>query len=110
MPGAMAWRMNPGMDPEALDDPAIAAPAWVRFRRMFKAWSWFTFAVVTLILAWFVVTRGFESVHFYLAMAAGVGLTMLLGGALMGLMFLSSAAGHDEAVRDYSPEDGDSVG
>lgn len=102
--------MNPGMDPAALDDPAIAAPAWVRFRRMFKAWSWFTFAVVTLILVWFVVTRGIESVHFYLAMAAGVGLTMLLGGALMGLMFLSSAAGHDEAVRDYSPEDGDSAG
>lgn len=102
--------MGTRMDPLLPDQPVTAAPAWARFRRIFIAWSWFTFAVVALILTWFVVTKGFESIHFYLAMAVGVGLTMELGGALMGLMFLSSAAGHDEAVRDYSPDGTDSAG
>ena len=93
------------MDRSPLDNPDIAAHAWGRFRRMFKAWSWFTLAVVIGILGWFVVTSGFESIHFYLAMAAGVGLTMELGGALMGLVFMSSGSGHDEAVRDFEPDE-----
>ncbi len=98
------------MDRSALDDPATAAHAWTRFRRFLKAWSLFTLVVVAGVLSWLVVSRGVESVHLYLAMAIGVGLTMELGGALMGLAFLSSGTGHDEAVRDFDPGDQDSAG
>ena len=40
------------------------------------------------------------SVHFYIAVALGIGFTMLLTSALMGLVFLSSGTGHDESVED----------
>jgi uncharacterized membrane protein len=92
------------MDRSPLDDPATAAHAWARFRRMFKAWSLFTLAVVIAVLGWLAASRGVESVHLYLAVALGVGVTMELAGALMGLAFLSSGTGHDEAVRDFDPD------
>lgn len=38
------------------------------------------------------------SVHFYIAVALGIGATMMLGGALMGLAFLSSGTGHDNSI------------
>jgi hypothetical protein len=110
LPGVAPGRMKEAMDPSPLDDPATDAHAWSRFRRMFKAWSLFTLTVVIAVLGWLVASRGVESVHVYLAMALGVGVTMELAGALMGLAFLSSGTGHDEAVRDYSPEDRDSAG
>jgi hypothetical protein len=98
------------MDRSPLDDPATAAHAWARFRRFFKGWSLFTLAVVIAVLGWLIASRGVESVHLYLAMAIGVGLTMELGGALMALAFLSSGTGHDEAVRDFTPDNQDSDG
>jgi hypothetical protein len=102
--------MGKAMDRSPLDDPATAAYAWARFRRVFKAWSLFTLAVVVAVLGWLVASRGFETVHLYLAMAIGVGVTMELAGALMGLAFLSSGTGHDEAVRDYASDEHDSAG
>jgi hypothetical protein len=102
--------MGKAMDRSPLDDPATAAHAWARFSRVFKAWSLFTLVVVAAVLGWMLVSRGVESVHLYLAMALGIGVTMELAGALMGLAFLSSGTGHDEAVRDYTPEDRDSTG
>jgi hypothetical protein len=44
--------------------------------------------------------NGMVSVHFFIATALGIGLMMLLTSALMGLVFLSSGTGHDEAVED----------
>lgn len=38
--------------------------------------------------------------HFALAMSLGIGLTLLLAGALMGLLFFSSRSGHDEGAFD----------
>lgn len=40
------------------------------------------------------------SIHFYIASALGIGFTMLLTSALMGLVFLSSGTGHDESIED----------
>lgn len=40
------------------------------------------------------------SYHFYIALALGLGLTFMLTGALMSLVFLSSGTGHDEAIED----------
>jgi hypothetical protein len=110
LPGASPRRMVVIMDRSPLDDPATAAHAWARFRRMFKAWSLFTLGVVAAVLGWLAMSQGFESVHIYLAMALGVGVTMELAGALMGLAFLSSGTGHDEAVGEFIPEDQDSAG
>jgi hypothetical protein len=39
-----------------------------------------------------------------IATALGVGLTVLLGTALMTLTFLSSASGHDDEVTQFHQE------
>lgn len=64
-----------------------------------------TVLVVIFALAALYWKNGLVSVHFYIATAVGIGFTMLLGSALMGLVFLSSGTGHDEAVRDSSEEE-----
>jgi hypothetical protein len=54
-------------------------------------------------LLWFAGGSEPVSVHFYIATALGIGVMMLLTGALMGLVFLSSGTGHDGAVGDDDP-------
>lgn len=68
-----------------------------------KAMAAFAFIVVAAALAGFYRSHGALSIHFFVAVAAGLGLTMMLTAALMGLLFLSSGTGHDEAVAE--PED-----
>jgi len=43
------------------------------------------------------------SVHGWLAIAAGVAGSLLLGGGLMWLSFFSARSGHDDRVRDHDP-------
>jgi hypothetical protein len=43
-------------------------------------------------------TVGDVPIHFYIASMLGIGFAMMLMAALMGLVFLSSGTGHDEAV------------
>jgi len=45
-------------------------------------------------------SNGMVSIHLYIGTALGIGFTMLLTSALMGLIFLSSGTGHDEAIVD----------
>lgn len=59
-----------------------------------------TIFVVVLAMAALYAKHGLRSVHIYIATAAGISFTMLLGSALMGLVFLSSGTGHDEAVAE----------
>lgn len=83
-----------------LDDPAKAAQAWARFLRVMR---WMMTVTVGLVIGSMILlyrSNGMVSIHFYIATALGVGLTMLLASALMGLAFLSSASGHDEAVGE----------
>lgn len=47
--------------------------------------------------------NGAISVHFYIAVALGISFTMLLGGGLMGLVFLSNGTGHDDSVDNRLP-------
>ena len=81
-----------------LEDPENAAHAWARFRRLMR----FMFAVTTatVIIAMVVIYNRTENVsaHFFIAMALGIGLSMLLMSALMGLVFLSNGTGHDASV------------
>jgi hypothetical protein len=55
-------------------------------------------SIVIAAIAVVLVTRGEGEVHasLIIATALGVGLTVLLGTALMALMFISSDSGHDE--------------
>ncbi len=103
-----AWRrlrfrpeapMSPGMVPRSpLDDPHAAAFAWARYRRIMR---WMMLITVTLVVGAVVILyrrSGEVSIHMYIATALGIGGVMLLGSALMGLVFLSSGTGHDESI------------
>ena len=86
-----------------LDDPEAAAFAWARYRRIMRFMFLLTAGLVAIAMA---LLWKFEdvSVHFYIATALGIGFTMLLASALMGLMFLSSGTGHDDAVDNNLPD------
>jgi hypothetical protein len=64
-----------------------------------------TLTAVTLAMIVLYKLNGLVSVHFYIATALGISFAMLLMSALMGLVFLSSGTGHDDAIID--PLDGD---
>jgi uncharacterized membrane protein len=74
---------------------------------------WRTFRLLALLsaiiaaIAAVLVTRGAAEVRASLVIGTfvGVGLTMLLGSALMALMFLSSRSGHDEAAAPHIHEE-----
>jgi hypothetical protein len=91
--------------PSPLDDPRLAAHAWRRFRRMMKLMAAVTAAAIACAMAFIYSQNGVQSVHLYVATALGIGVAMLLTGALMGLVFLSSGTGHDEAVEDPTPDE-----
>ena len=90
-----------------LDDPEQAAYAWARFRRIMRFMFMLTVGIVVVALAMMWKFGEKEvSIHFYIASALGIGFTMLLTSALMGLVFLSSGTGHDESIEDR-PSDED---
>ncbi|MGX7951183.1 hypothetical protein ACWPM1_01345 [Tsuneonella sp. HG249] len=88
-----------------LDDPASAAFAWARWKRMMKIMGTATAVTVAAILGYLWVSETAMSIHFYIAVGLGVGAAMMLMGALMGLVFLSNGTGHDEAVIDRLEDD-----
>ena len=60
-----------------------------------------SFAAVLIALAYLYMELGDGlTIHMIIATSAGVGLSVLLGAALMGLVFLSSGTGHDESIED----------
>lgn len=81
-----------------LDDETTAAFAWKRWRRLMALVAAITAVTITAALAFFYAQDEPVSIHFYIAVTLGIGLTMMLGGALMGLVFLSSGTGHDDAI------------
>ena len=74
---------------------------------------WRTFRLLALLsmviaaIAVLLVVRGDPGVHVYMmiASALGVGLSVLLGSALMTLAFLSSSSGHDQQLAPKSREE-----
>lgn len=89
-----------GQRPEGLDDPGYAAFAWGRYKRLLS-WMGLVSAICAAAavgILWYSI--GPLPIHMMIATALGVGLTILLAAALMGLVFLSSGTGHDEAVDD----------
>ena len=91
-----------------LDDPEQAAYAWARYRRLMRGMSIVSLLAVVGALSWLRFTMGEAlTIHMMIATAAGVGLSVMLGAALMGLVFLSSGSGHDEAIEDPFENDPD---
>jgi hypothetical protein len=76
-----------------------------RFRRIMK---WMALAsIIVAAIAVALVTGGDSGVHIHMmiATALGAGLTVLLAGALMTLVFLSSSSGHDDQAKGSSRKD-----
>lgn len=86
-----------------LDDPENAAHAWARYRQIMRILLSVTIATVLIAMGLLYAYNGAISVHFYIAVALGISFTMLLGGGLMGLVFLSNGTGHDESVDNRLP-------
>jgi len=86
--------------PSPLDNPENAAFAWARFRRLMRLMMGITLGTVIIALA--VIYKQVDEVspHFFIATALGIGFSMLLMSALMGLVFLSSGTGHDASVEN----------
>lgn len=87
-----------------LDNPDNAAHAWARYRRLMLRMLVMILAVVALIMFLLYLQGGGVSIHFYIAVGLGVGFSMLLMSALMGLVFLSNGTGHDSAVDNRLPD------
>ena len=91
-----------------LDKDATAKIAWARYRRLMRGMVMVSLIAVVGALVWLRFSMGEAlSIHMIIATAAGVGLSVMLGAALMGLVFLSSGSGHDEAIEDPFENDPD---
>ncbi len=86
--------------PSRLDDPQYAKFAWARYWRLMRWMMGITTLVTGLILGLFYWQNGMISIHFYIATAGAIIGSMGLTAALMGLVFLSSGSGHDDAIDD----------
>lgn len=79
-------------------DP-IPSPRRSTLRQFLRIMRWLAlFSIIVAAVAVLLVARGEADVrvHLLVATALGVGLTVLLAGALMSLVFLSSSSGHDD--------------
>ncbi|MBL0914659.1 MAG: hypothetical protein IBJ13_03830 [Sphingopyxis sp.] len=91
-----------------LDNRATSDVAWGRYRRLMRGMALVSLGAVVLALGWLRYSLGdLLTIHMIIATAAGVGLSVMLGAALMGLAFLSSGSGHDEAIEDPFENDPD---
>lgn len=75
-----------------------------------RVMRWMMLVTVALVMGGVYLlyrSNGGVSVHLYIATALGIGFTMLLMAALMGLVFLSSGTGHDAAIDDPLDEEKD---
>lgn len=88
-----------------LSDPARAALAWRRYRRLMAWMVGVSIAAVVAAIVYLKMQGGPLPVHMLIATIAGVGFSVLLASALMGLVFLSSGTGHDEEAADSTKDD-----
>jgi hypothetical protein len=93
--------------PSPLEDSRNAAHAWRRYRRL-MTWMALVALAATAIALWFLAGRNpSASIHLYIAAGGGVFLSVMLGAALMGLVFLSAGSGHDDVISDRLGEERD---
>ena len=80
-------------------DYQASATAWERYKAMMKWMALASAIAAALALVYLWVTDRPMPIHAIIATVAGVGLTVLLGTALMGLVFLSNRNGMDEGAQ-----------
>jgi hypothetical protein len=78
--------------------PEASGLAWSRYKTMMKWMALASAIAAALAVAWLKATSEAMPWQMVVATIAGVGLSVLLGTALMGLVFLSDRTGHDEAA------------
>ena len=87
-------------------DPARATGHWRRYRRLLAIAA--CVALATILIALFVLHR--EGVvlrlNFVVALTLGIGVSIMLAGVLMGLVFVSASSGHDADVERPRPKPG----
>ncbi len=93
--------------PSRLDDPEYAHFAWQRYWRLMRWMFSVTLLVTTLVLGTFWWQNGLVSIHFFIATTGAIVGAIMLMAALMGLVFLSSGSGHDEAIDDPFEDEAD---
>lgn len=84
--------------------PSLRRSQWQRFRRIMR---WMSVAsILAAAAAVYFVTQGESEtkIHMLIATALGAGLSVLLGAALMSLVFISSGSGHDEEAHRNADE------
>jgi uncharacterized protein (DUF2062 family) len=81
--------------PPKAEAPALA---WSRYKYIMKWMALASAVAAALAVAYLKATAATMPWQMVLATVAGVGLSVLLGTALMGLVFLSDRTGHDEAA------------
>jgi hypothetical protein len=88
-----------------MDDPDKARFAWRRFRRILL-WVTAVGFAAALLSVW-LVGKAYGTLGWIatLATIGGVVGSVAMAGALMGLAFMSSGTGHDEAVESFDGED-----
>lgn len=91
--------------PSALDDPDYSAFAWARYKKLM--WWMALASLVATIFCLLLLDHiaGPLTIHMLIATAGGVFFSVMLAAALMGLVFLSSGSGHDDAIDDPFKEE-----
>ena len=88
--------------PSGLDDPDYARFAWARFRHLMAWMICAGMATSAGVIAVMAAIQGPLRIVTMLAVIGGVAGSVIMAGALMGLVFLSSGTGHDEDVERWS--------
>lgn len=88
---------------DGLDDPDYARFAWTRFRDLLAWMTLAGMAAAAVAIALLAAIQGPLRLVTMLALMGGIGGSVMMAGALMGLVFLSSGTGHDEDVRWIDP-------
>jgi hypothetical protein len=88
--------------PDPIPSPRLSVLR--RFRRIMKWMALFSITVAAIAVL--LVARGDNGthVHMLIATALGAGLSVLVAGALMSLVFLSSSSGHDGEANRFEEE------
>ena len=86
----------------------ILSPLLSLLRQFRRLMLWMgLFAIVVAAIAILLVAHGETAaqVHMLVAIALGAGLSVLLAGALMSLVFVSAHRGHDDAANSFEGDE-----
>ena len=86
---------------------AAFADAKRRYKRLMRTMFGITLALIGISFAWLLATDTPMHLHFLIAVGLGIFFSLMLGAALMGLVFFSNASGIDDDQKP-DPVEGDS--